>query len=198
LITAVRAPTNENPMNERILIAGIGNIFLGDDAFGVEVVRRLAARKLPDAVRVMDFGIRGFDLAYALMEGYEVTILVDATPRGGAPGTLYTIEPDLQSVPSPQTGVSPAIDAHSMDPLRVLGLVKALGGEFNRILIVGCEPEALGAEEQMQGHMGLSDPVEHAVEEAADVIVSLAEKLLAEPCETLTRSSRQTTLRVNP
>ena len=122
------------PMKERILIAGIGNIFLGDDAFGVEVVRRLAARKLPDAVRVVDFGIRGFDLAYALMEGYEVTILVDATPRGGEPGTLYTIEPDLRSASAPQTGVSPAIDAHSMDPLRVLGLVKALGGEFKRIL----------------------------------------------------------------
>src|SRR6202030_732892 len=95
------------PMKERILIAGIGNIFLGDDAFGVEVVRRLAARKLPDAIRVVDFGIRGFDLAYALMEGYEITILVDATPRGGQPGTLYTIEPDLRSV---QMGVSSAID----------------------------------------------------------------------------------------
>ncbi len=85
-------------MKERILIAGIGNIFLGDDAFGVEVVRRLSrsARKLPDEVRIVDFGIRGFDLAYALMEGYEVAILVDATPRGGVPGTLYTIEPDLQ------------------------------------------------------------------------------------------------------
>ena len=170
----------------------------GDDAFGVEVVRRLAARKLPDAIRVVDFGIRGFDLAYALMEGYAVTILVDATPRGGEPGTLYTIEPDLRSVPAPQTGVSSAIDAHSMDPVRVMSLVKALGGEFKRILIVGCEPEALDAEEQMQGRMGLSEPVERAVGKAADVIVSLTAKLLAEPGETLTKSSRETTLPVNP
>src|ERR1700730_17651518 len=184
------------PMKERILIAGIGNIFLGDDAFGVEVVRHLAARKLPDAVRVVDFGIRGFDLAYALMEGYETTILVDATPRGGEPGTLYTIEPDLRSVPAPQTGVSSAIDAHSMDPVRVL--VKALDGEFKRILIVGCEPEALDAEEQMQGRMGLSEPVERAVGKAIDVIVSLTAKLLPAPGETLTKSSRETTLPVNP
>jgi hydrogenase maturation protease len=186
------------PMKERILIAGIGNIFLGDDAFGVEVVRRLAARKLPDAIRVVDFGIRGFDLAYALMEGYEITILVDATPRGGEPGTLYTIEPDLRSVPAPQTGVSSAIDAHSMDPVKVLGLVKALDGECKRILIVGCEPEALDAEEQMQGRMGLSEPVERAVGRAVDVIVSMTAKLLAEPAETLTKNSRETTLPVNP
>ncbi len=78
----------------RILIAGIGNIFLGDDAFGSEVARRLAAQPIPDGVRVVDFGIRGFDLAYALIDGYDATILVDATPRGGSPGTLYLIEPD--------------------------------------------------------------------------------------------------------
>src|SRR6516225_7125141 len=79
----------------RILVAGIGNIFLGDDAFGVEVARRLAARPQPDGVRVADFGIRGIDLTYALLDGYETVILVDATPRGGQPGTLYVIEPDV-------------------------------------------------------------------------------------------------------
>src|SRR5437870_2595644 len=82
----------------RILVAGIGNIFLGDDAFGCEVVQRLAARAWPASVRVVDFGIRGFDLAYALMDGYDVTIFVDATPRADAPGTLYTIEPDLSEL----------------------------------------------------------------------------------------------------
>ncbi|MGH7848434.1 MAG: hydrogenase maturation protease, partial [Candidatus Binatia bacterium] len=73
----------------KILVAGIGNIFLGDDGFGVEVARELAKRKLPESVRVVDFGIRGFDLAYALLDGYDLTILVDAAPRGGLPGTLY-------------------------------------------------------------------------------------------------------------
>ena len=77
----------------RILIAGIGNIFLGDDAFGVEVARRLVRRRLPDGVRVVDFGIRGLDLTYALLDGYEAVILVDAAPRGGPPGTLYVLEP---------------------------------------------------------------------------------------------------------
>ena len=77
----------------RILVAGIGNIFLGDDAFGVEVVRRLSAREWPANVRVTDFGIRGYDLAYALLDGYDTTILIDACPRGELAGTLYVIEP---------------------------------------------------------------------------------------------------------
>src|ERR1051325_7107702 len=81
-----------------LLVAGIGNIFMGDDAFGCEVARRLSARTLPAGVRVVDFGIRGFDLAYAIMDGPDVTVLVDATPRGGAPGTVYTIEPDLNDL----------------------------------------------------------------------------------------------------
>jgi hydrogenase maturation protease len=135
-------------MTPRILIAGIGNIFFGDDAFGVEVARHLALRPQPPSVRVTDFGIRGYDLAYALMDGYDVSILVDASPRGGAPGTVYTIEPDLQSLGAPTAGqgIAPAIDGHSMDPMRVLASVKALGGDFKRVLVVGCEPESLGIE----------------------------------------------------
>src|ERR1700734_1751902 len=86
----------------RILIAGIGNIFLGDDAFGSEVARRLAARPMPDGVKVVDFGIRGFDLTYALLDGSDATILVDATPRGGPPGTLYVIEPDPGEAREPE------------------------------------------------------------------------------------------------
>ena len=78
-----------------VLVAGIGNMFLGDDGFGVEVVRRLAGRTLRPGVTIRDFGIRGFDLAFNLVDGADLTILVDATARGGAPGTLYTIEPDL-------------------------------------------------------------------------------------------------------
>jgi hydrogenase maturation protease len=162
----------------RILVAGIGNIFMADDAFGCEVARRLMMREWPDEVRVVDFGIRGFDLAYALMDGYDVTIFVDATPRGGTPGTLYTIEPDLRELDS----VEPegmAVEPHGMNPLKVLSMVKALGGGFKRILLVGCEPETLGPDE---GQMGLSAAVEAAVEEAVKVVVALVAKLRSDRC----------------
>ena len=163
-------------MKERILVAGIGNIFLGDDAFGVEVVRRLNG--LPDSVRVGDFGIRGFDLAYAIMDGYETTILVDATPRGGTPGTLYVIEPDAHELQSINAGPD-SFEAHGLT-LPLLALVCAMGGEFNRVLVVGCEPESLGDEEE-GGRMGLSAAVEVTqLPEVVKMIESLVAKLLAE------------------
>ncbi len=157
----------------RILIACIGNIFMGDDGFGVEVARELATRTLPDEVRLVDFGIRGFDLAYALLDGYDVTIFVDATSRGGAPGTLYTIEPDLDELGDldPQEMM---VEPHGMNPMKVLAMVKSMGGEFKRILLVGCEPETLGPEE---GLMGLSEPVERAVGEAVPLICSLVTQI---------------------
>lgn len=111
----------------RILVAGIGNIFLGDDAFGSEVARRLQSRPLPDGVRVVDFGIRGFDLVYALLDNYDLTIFVDATPRGGEPGTLYTIEPDLSELDNLDERAM-AIEPHGMNPLKVLGMVKSMRG----------------------------------------------------------------------
>jgi hydrogenase maturation protease len=160
---------------QSILVAGIGNIFMGDDAFGCEVVRRLEGRAWPEGVRVSDFGIRGFDLAYALMDGYDVTIFVDATPRGGAPGTLYTIEPDLTGL-NDLDARAQLVEPHGMNPLKVLGMVKALGGEFKRILLVGCEPQTLGPEE---GQMGLSEPVEAAVEEAVKVVEALVANILS-------------------
>jgi hydrogenase maturation protease len=156
-----------------ILIAGIGNIFLGDDAFGVEVAQRLASRTLPERVKVTDFGIRGFDLAYALLDGSDVTILVDACPRGGAPGTLYTIEPDLSALDSPDVQPS-SVDAHSMNPLNVIRMAKSMGGELKKILLVGCEPATLGPEE---GQMGLSEPVAAMVDEAVKTIESIVEKI---------------------
>jgi hydrogenase maturation protease len=164
------------PQESRVLIAGIGNIFLGDDGFGCEVLRRLLQRPWPDNVRVVDFGIRGFDLAYALMEGYDVTILVDATPQGEAPGTIYTIEPDLNELDTldPQ---STMVETHGMNPMKVLSLVKSLGGEFKRILLVGCEPETFGPEE---GQMGLSPVVENAIDQAAGIVGSLVMKILQE------------------
>ena len=156
-----------------ILIAGIGNIFLGDDAFGCEVVKRLSERKWPDNVRVVDFGIRGFDLAYALLDGYDVTIFVDATARGEAPGTLYTIKPDIDELDSLE-GQVPLLETHGMDPLKVLNMVKSMGGKFREILLVGCEPATFGPEE---GKMGLSEQVETAVPEAVMVVESLVAKM---------------------
>ena len=160
----------------RILVAGIGNIFMGDDAFGCEVARRLAGRTLPECVRVVDFGIRGFDLAYAIMDGPDVTVFVDAAPRGGEPGTLYTIEPDLEELDNIGAGGA-MIEPHGMNPLKVLGMVKSLGGEFKRILLVGCEPCDFGPEE---GRMGLSEPVESAVDEAVGIVESLVAQILEE------------------
>lgn len=159
----------------RILIAGIGNIFLGDDGFGCEVTRRLMGRTLPENVRVVDFGIRGFDLAYALLDGYDATIFVDATPRGGEPGTLYTIEPDLNDLESIDGGVT--VEAHDMNPMKVLGMVKSMGGQFKKILLVGCEPATLGPEE---GQMGLSDEVEAVIDRAVETVESLVARLWTE------------------
>jgi hydrogenase maturation protease len=159
--------------NLRILVAGIGNIFLGDDAFGVEVARRLSARELPRGVRVTDFGIRGYDLAYALLDGYETTILMDACPRGEPAGTLYVIEPDLENLSGPEQG---AVEAHSMNPLNVLRLAQSMGGRLKRILLVGCEPGTLGPEE---GQMGLSEPIEAAVDEAVKLVEALVGKILS-------------------
>lgn len=159
----------------RILIAGVGNIFLGDDGFGVEVAQRMLKRKLPDPVRVVDFGIRGFDLAYALMDDYDATILVDATPRGGVPGTIYTIEGDLNELEN-MSEAQMTVETHGMNPLKVLGMVKAMGGEPKRLLIVGCEPANLEPDEE--GRIGLSDPVSASVEEAISMIDSLIDDIL--------------------
>ena len=155
----------------RVLVAGIGNIFLGDDGFGVEVAKRLSSHEFPAGVRVVDFGIRGIDLAYAL-DGYETTILVDAYPHGQVPGTVSLVEPDLSKLEeSPQD----VVEAHGMDPLNVLRMASSRNGGLKKILLVGCEPATFGGEE---GHMGLSGPVEAAVEEAAKLVVSAVDKIL--------------------
>ena len=168
---AAQMPAPEKP---GILVAGIGNIFLGDDAFGVEVIRRMAGLSLPASVRVSDFGIRGFDLAYALQDGYETTILVDACPHGQTPGTLSVIEPDLKVLDNPEAPQA-AIEAHAMNPMNVLRMARAMNIELKNILLVGCEPETLGGEE---GQMGLSAPVEAAVDEAVKLIESVVNRIL--------------------
>lgn len=159
-----------------ILIAGIGNIFLGDDGFGVEVVQRLARRPLPAGARVVDFGIRGYDLAYALVAGPDRTILVDACPRGEAPGTVFVLEPDLESLERDGSD-STVLDAHDMNPMHVLRLARSLGATLRRVLVVGCEPATLGPEE---GQLGLSEPVEAAVDVAVSRIESLVAQLSGE------------------
>jgi hydrogenase maturation protease len=181
----------------RVLIAGIGNIFLGDDAFGVEVVRALADSSWPDEVEVKDFGIRGYDLACALGDGYDAVILVDATPRGQAPGTVYLIEPDLptqnlvgtDSTPSHSTASrltasqravnsgEDVLDGHSLDPVRALQMAQALGGVAPRgLYLVGCEPGELGPAE---GGISLSEPVQAAVPQAIELIENLVRQLLS-------------------
>jgi len=160
-----------------ILVAGIGNIFLGDDGFGVEVAQRLAGRSLPNGVRVVDYGIRGFDLAYALLDGPDATILIDAMPRGEAPGTIFVLEPDLEAVswgtdePGHPQG---SFQGHAMTPDSVFALVRTLGGTPRNILVVGCEPETFGPEEE--GQLGLSATVAAVVPEA----ITTVERLLAQ------------------
>jgi hydrogenase maturation protease len=176
-LPAEEARTTTTVQKPRILVAGIGNIFLGDDGFGVEVARRLAQRGLPAAVRVVDFGIRGFDLACALEDAYETTILVDTFPHGRTPGTVSLVEPDLSQLDDPQPSV---LEGHGMNPLNVLRIAKAMNAGLKNILLVGCEPETLGGEE---GHMGLSQAVEPAVEEAANMVVSIVNRILHDTSE---------------
>jgi hydrogenase maturation protease len=163
----------------RLLVAGVGNIFLGDDAFGPEVLRALAARPLPREVRARDFGIRGMDLAYTLLDGYDTAVLVDAAPRGHRPGTLSLIEAE----PPDGTHAVPP-EAHGMDPARVLALAAHLGeGPLPRVLVLACEPERLPRSEDDIAP-GLSAPVRRAVDRAVEALHTLVPVLLADPAAT--------------
>lgn len=168
------SPARRPAARRSILVAGIGNIFLGDDGFGVEVAHRLTGRKLPDGVTVADYGIRGYDLAYALVRGADHTILVDACPRGEAPGTLFVLEPDLAELDTRDAGPA-VLDAHDLNPVHVLRLARSLGAELKPVVVVGCEPGTLGPPE---GQMGLSEPVRAAVDEAVALIEGLIQLFL--------------------
>ncbi|MFF3456788.1 hydrogenase maturation protease [Streptomyces sp. NPDC002730] len=155
--------------SDRILVAGVGNIFLGDDGFGVETVRRLAAEQLPEHAEVVDIGVRGVHLAYQLLDGYDTLVLVDATARGGEPGTVYLIEADGANGIEPRNAL---LDGHRMSPDAVLALLETLCAGTGarpprRILVVGCEPA--GVEEGI----GLSPAVAAAVPEAVRLIMGL-------------------------
>lgn len=167
-----------------ILLACIGNIFLGDDAFGVEMAGLLARESWPESVIVRDFGIRGLDLVYALLEDRTAFVLVDAVPRGEAPGTLYSMEIDLQSIdrftPAEASAGEAALDAHGLHPLRVLQMVRALGGSPRRVFLIGCEPTPLDEQEEMEGRMGLSEPVRASLPDAVSMVCSLIEQIQKE------------------
>lgn len=158
-------------MDSSVLIAGIGNIFQGDDAFGVAVAHRLTTLDLHARVKVMDIGIRSIDLAFALLDEYDLTILVDTTSRGSAPGTLYTIEIQPDDIADICEG--PVVNSHSLDPVRVLALAKSMGARLRRVLLIGCEPLVLTHEET--GHIGLSEPIRAAVDLAVANICQILE-----------------------
>lgn len=156
---------------QRILVAGLGNVFLGDDAFGVEVARYLLEHPPPGNVRIVDFGIRGIDLVYALLDGYDLVILVDAVSRGGQPGTIYLIEPEVPTDSACGQTTSVMLDPHDMAPAKVLRLVSSLGGRVGRLLLVGCEPAPM--DEAADGGGSLSEPVRNAVDRAIGLIRQL-------------------------
>jgi hydrogenase maturation protease len=157
-----------------ILIGGIGNLFKGDDAFGIEVAQRLLRRPIPDGVKVVDFGIRSLDLTYALLDGYDAAVIIDTAQRGHAPGTVSVIAPDRpsESNPVPEDFV---LEPHDLDPAKVLRLITALGGACPRIMVVACEPLTFGGDD---GAMGLSEPVAAAVDAAITTVDELVDELL--------------------
>jgi hydrogenase maturation protease len=161
-------------LEKQILVAGIGNAWLGDDGFGGEVVKRLEARELPSGVTVADFGIGGLDLAYEVMRGYDGLVLIDISRQGGDPGTLYVMEPDEQDIAA---GIEDGelLDPHGMDPQTVLRFVRAVGGWPGKVVVIACEP----AEVEEMG-IGLSAGVSAAVEHAAELVATTIEELRAD------------------
>lgn len=170
--TEVDPITAARPGAPSILVAGIGNVLLADDGFGVEAARLLAQRELPAGVKVADFGIRGMDLAYELQEDWDVAILLDAVARGEPPGTLFVIEHD----PGSEVDEGEALDPHGMDPLKVLALARVLGAVPPRVLVVGCEPAVLVAPDDERIVMELSEPVRAAARRAVELVESLIEQ----------------------
>jgi hydrogenase maturation protease len=149
----------------RVLVAGVGNVLLHDDGFGVEVVRRLAQEQLPAGVEITDYGIRALHLAYDLLDGYELLVIVDAMSRGAAPGTVFVFEPDLQAPPRAQG--TETLDPHGIYPGAVLRMAGDLGARIGVVRVVGCEPADL------EEGIGLSPPVELAIGEAVRLVREL-------------------------
>jgi hydrogenase maturation protease len=154
-----------------VLVAGVGNIFRSDDGFGCEVARRLTTRPLPDNVTVTDYGIRGMHLAYELLDGYDALVIVDALPGRGKPGEVVVVQVGEDDLGSGD------FDAHGMEPTAVLASLGSLGGALPPTFVVGCEPADIG------DGMGLSPPVEAAVDRAVDLVIDLLAHTLVVPSE---------------
>jgi hydrogenase maturation protease len=156
---------------KQILVAGVGNAWLQDDAFGGECARRLEARGVPSGVTVMDFGTGGLDLAYEIMRGYDALVLLDASRQGGEPGTLYVLEPSMEELAGPIED-GDVINPHGMDPQTVLRFVAAIGGFSGRVVVIGCEPGEVD-----DVGVGLTPVIEGAVERALEVVSETLEEL---------------------
>jgi hydrogenase maturation protease len=156
---------------KQILVAGVGNAWMQDDAFGGEVVRRLEKQGVPSGVMVLDFGTSGLDLAYEVMRGYDALVLVDASRQGGEPGTLYVMEPE-QAEFAPSIDDGEAIDPHHMDPQTVLRFVNATGGWPGKVLVIGCEPGEVD-----EPGLGLTPAVQAAVAAALDLVLQTVAEL---------------------
>jgi hydrogenase maturation protease len=162
-----------------VLVAGVGNVLMSDDGFGVEVVRRLSSQQLPEDVEVVDIGIRGMHLAYQLLDGYRALLIVDATERGGTPGELYLLEHDLSATPEADGTPVGVPDAHGMTPDAVLALLGSLAtangleptAGLDRVLVLGCEPATV------EDGIGLSEPVAAAVDRAVRAVLNLVSEL---------------------
>ncbi len=152
-------------MDKQILVAGVGNAWLGDDGFGGEVIKALEKRELPDGVKIQDFGSGGLDLAYEVMRGYHALLLIDVSTQGGEPGTLYVIEPDPDEI---KGGIEDGevLSPHGMDPATVLRFVKAVHGWPGKVVVVACEPADV---EEMA--MELTPEVRAVVEKAVDLVL---------------------------
>jgi hydrogenase maturation protease len=165
-------------MTREVLVAGVGNIFLGDDAFGCEVVRALGGAPLPEGVEVVDFGIRGVHLAYQLLDGYDLVVLVDAAPRGRPPGTVSLLDVDTARIGSTVAAVSAGdaalLDVHGMAPGAILTTLASLGGRIEHVLVVACEPESVAE------RLGLSDVVRAAVPHAVRLVQQVVDEHVAE------------------
>src|SRR6478752_4728350 len=161
----------------QILVAGVGNVFLGDDAFGVELVRELMRRPSLPHVTLRDFGTRGLDLAYTLVDGVDALLLLDTVQRGHPPGTLTVLEPDFESGQAPEELLGPG---HGVDPCRVFALVRALGGALPRTRLLGCEPLSFGSDEEPM--LAPSAPVQDAISRALPLVEQLLLELSEEPC----------------
>jgi hydrogenase maturation protease len=157
---------------KRVLVAGVGNLFLGDDAFGVEVVRELRRRPTPPNVTLRDFGTRGLDLAYTLADGVDALLLVDVVQRGYRPGTLTVLTPDFEREQAPEGLLGPG---HGVDPCRVYDLVRALGGTMPETRLLGCEPLSFGSDEEPM--LTLSAPVRDAVARSLPLVEQLVLEL---------------------